>query len=228
MLRALILPLRAARLAHGVVRSLSTAAGAGSYDTAAAAVAGSAAAPIDPAAAAPADPSAATSLARGDVPGASAAAAGADGLYVMLYTCRVCDTRSARRVSKHAYHHGTVLVRCPGCLGLHLIADHLGFVSDEPVDAEALLAARGDAPAARLPAPGAAAADPNVYELSADDRRVLASRTKAVRLRDGPRGPAGEEVDVATFAGVADGVRAAALGGRAPPTAADAELHDGA
>ena len=148
------------------------------------------------------------------IPGASVG--GTDGHYVMLYTCRVCDTRSARRITKQAYHHGTVLVRCPGCKGLHLIADHLGFVSDDPVDVEELLAARGEAVAtrSRIGAAalefgsgttgdgGGAGGDALVYELSPDDVRVLASRTKAVRLRSGPHGHAGEEVEGVTFAGV--------------------------
>lgn len=63
---------------------------------------------------------------------------------VILYTCRVCDTRSARTISKPSYQSGVVLVRCPGCNKLHLIADRLGFFGDESADVESLLAARGE------------------------------------------------------------------------------------
>lgn len=45
--------------------------------------------------------------------------------YDMTFTCKKCDTRSTHRVSKQGYHHGTILITCPGCKNRHLIADHL-------------------------------------------------------------------------------------------------------
>ena len=49
---------------------------------------------------------------------------------VLMFTCTVCDTRSARKISKQAYHHGIVLVRCGGCKNRHLIADRMGVFED--------------------------------------------------------------------------------------------------
>jgi hypothetical protein len=45
--------------------------------------------------------------------------------YAMVFTCKKCGERSAHKISKQGYHHGTVLITCPGCKGRHLMADHL-------------------------------------------------------------------------------------------------------
>ena len=45
--------------------------------------------------------------------------------YEMTFTCRVCTRRSSHRMTKQGYHHGTILITCPGCKNRHLIADHL-------------------------------------------------------------------------------------------------------
>ncbi|XAR72126.1 hypothetical protein NMG60_11018652 [Bertholletia excelsa] len=61
----------------------------------------------------------------------------------MIYTCKVCETRSIKTVCRESYEKGVVVVRCGGCNNLHLIADHLGWFG-EPGNIEDLLAARGE------------------------------------------------------------------------------------
>ncbi|XP_059666055.1 uncharacterized protein LOC132311918 isoform X2 [Cornus florida] len=61
----------------------------------------------------------------------------------MVFTCKVCDTRSVKTLCRESYEKGVVVARCAGCNNLHLIADHLGWFG-EPGSVEELLAARGE------------------------------------------------------------------------------------
>ena len=67
-----------------------------------------------------------------------------DDVMIIVFTCKVCNTRSARKMSKEAYNHGVVLIRCPGCNNLHLIADHLGYFDDNSTNIEEILAKKGE------------------------------------------------------------------------------------
>ncbi|GMN51046.1 hypothetical protein TIFTF001_020209 [Ficus carica] len=62
----------------------------------------------------------------------------------MIFTCRVCETRSVKTVCRESYEKGVVVVRCGGCNNLHLMADHLGWFG-KPGSVEEFLAARGEA-----------------------------------------------------------------------------------
>ena len=55
---------------------------------------------------------------------------------MMIFTCVKCETRSAKTFSKLSYTRGVVLVRCPGCENLHLVADNLGWFEDGRVNIE--------------------------------------------------------------------------------------------
>jgi protein import protein ZIM17 len=64
-------------------------------------------------------------------------------VYLLTFTCKPCDHRSAHRVTKHGYHQGTVVITCPGCSARHVISDHLKIFSDKPITLEDILARKG-------------------------------------------------------------------------------------
>ncbi|XP_047336223.1 uncharacterized protein C24H6.02c [Impatiens glandulifera] len=61
----------------------------------------------------------------------------------MMFTCKVCETRSLKTCCRESYEKGVVVARCGGCNNLHLIADHLGWFG-EPGSIEDFLSERGE------------------------------------------------------------------------------------
>eukprot|EP01127_Copromyxa_protea_P018809 TRINITY_DN5999_c0_g1_i1.p1 TRINITY_DN5999_c0_g1~~TRINITY_DN5999_c0_g1_i1.p1 ORF type:complete len:173 (-),score=23.92 TRINITY_DN5999_c0_g1_i1:173-664(-) len=61
----------------------------------------------------------------------------------ILFTCTVCQTRSAKTFSYTSYTKGVVIIKCPSCENHHLIADNLGWFRDEKVNIEGLAKERG-------------------------------------------------------------------------------------
>ncbi|KAF9976337.1 Threonine synthase-like 1 [Actinomortierella ambigua] len=60
------------------------------------------------------------------------------------FTCTVCENRSHKTMSKHAYNHGVVIIQCDHCKNRHLIADHLGWFRNGGVTVEDLVKEKGE------------------------------------------------------------------------------------
>lgn len=84
---------------------------------------------------------------------------------IILFTCKVCKTRSARKISKEAYNKGVVIIRCPTCNNLHLIADNMEYFSDKPLNIE-MISKEAGKKVQRID-------DSHVYELTEEDLKLL-------------------------------------------------------
>ncbi|KAG2434951.1 hypothetical protein HYH02_012147 [Chlamydomonas schloesseri] len=114
---------------------------------------------------------------------------------VMVFTCTKCDTRSTKAFSKQSYQQGVVLVRCPGCKGLHLVADHLGWFGEEPFVLHEHVAQLGG----------------NVVRIAANDPssgEVVAAASAAVAPAAGAQEAAQQQATAAAGAGEDPGLAA--------------------
>ncbi len=59
-----------------------------------------------------------------------------DGDMAIVFTCNKCETRAIKQFTKQSYYTGLVIVQCPGCKSLHLVADNLGWFNNNHVPTE--------------------------------------------------------------------------------------------
>ncbi|KAJ1779592.1 hypothetical protein LPJ77_001244 [Coemansia sp. RSA 2523] len=60
------------------------------------------------------------------------------------FTCKVCNHRQHKTMSKNSYQNGVVLIQCDSCKNRHLIADNLGWFRDKNVNVEDLMQEKGE------------------------------------------------------------------------------------
>ena len=78
-----------------------------------------------------------------DSEGASTVSINTNASMIAIFTCNACQSRHSYQFSKQSYNQGVVIVRCPSCDNLHLVADNLGWFSDEKRNLEIISKEKG-------------------------------------------------------------------------------------
>ncbi|XP_013173456.1 PREDICTED: DNL-type zinc finger protein-like [Papilio xuthus] len=53
-----------------------------------------------------------------------------EGKFQIMFTCKICNHRNSKFITKLAYYKGVVIIICDGCENKHLIADNLNWFTD--------------------------------------------------------------------------------------------------
>lgn len=53
-----------------------------------------------------------------------------EGKFQIMFTCKICNFRNSKFITKLAYYKGVVIIICDGCENKHLIADNLNWFTD--------------------------------------------------------------------------------------------------
>lgn len=53
-----------------------------------------------------------------------------EGKFQIMFTCKICNHRNSKFITKLAYYKGVVIIICDGCGNKHLIADNLNWFTD--------------------------------------------------------------------------------------------------
>eukprot|EP00741_Cyanophora_paradoxa_P019539 tig00021127_g18861.t1 len=48
----------------------------------------------------------------------------------LMFTCKICDTRSSKMVNRLSLQQGICIIKCDGCDKRHIMADNLGWYGD--------------------------------------------------------------------------------------------------